>query len=135
MRKRFLHNSAGLTLIELVISLSLLSVILGVGYNYFYLGTTTFSQGESQSQLQQNIRFAANYITRELRTAHLAEVKGGSFTVPLTDPHYDYIFIDTSNGRITHLKKGTTQKVDILSSLTDNVTLDRKSTRLNSSHH
>ncbi|MBS3983004.1 MAG: hypothetical protein KGZ41_04320 [Dethiobacter sp.] len=124
MLKWLLKNEKGLSLVELVISLSFLSVILGIGYSYFYFATNTFRVGQNQSNLQQNIRLATNYITRELRTAHLVEVKGNNFTIPATDPHYGYIFIDAGNGRITHLKKGTTQKVDILSGLTDNVSFN-----------
>lgn len=123
MLKWLLKNEKGLSLVELVISLSLLSVILGIGYSYFYFATNAFRVGQSQSNLQQNIRLATNYITRELRTAHLVEVKGNSFTIPTTDLHFGYIFIDSS-GRIVHLKRGITQKVDILPGLMDNVSFN-----------
>lgn len=63
------HRSAGFTLPELLVTLSLLVIVLAVGYAFYFFGNTTFSLGEQRVDLQQNARMAADFITRELRIA------------------------------------------------------------------
>lgn len=43
--------------------------MIAAGVSFFYYGTHTFRQSESQSQVQRNIRLAADIITDELRNA------------------------------------------------------------------
>lgn len=64
-----MRGSKGLTLIELLVVLSLVGVVLAVGYNLFFYGNTVFRQGESQSNVQRDIRMSADTITKELRNA------------------------------------------------------------------
>lgn len=63
------NNEKGVTLIELLAALSLLSVILLLASSIQMLGLKQSSSQTSDIQNQSNIRLAMNIITREIRKA------------------------------------------------------------------
>lgn len=72
-----------------------MAVVLGVGYSFFYFGTTSFTIGESQSNVQQDIRLAADFITRQVRYAAELEILDENDAIPETITNQDnYIFIN-----------------------------------------
>ncbi len=53
----------------MLVGAALLSMVLAVGYSFFSFGHKSFTMGESRSLVRQNIRLAADFITKELRYA------------------------------------------------------------------
>ena len=63
------NNEKGVTLIELLAALSLLSIILLLASSVHLLGLKQSSSQTSEIQNQSNVRLAMNIITREIRKA------------------------------------------------------------------
>lgn len=91
-----MKNEKGITLIELLIVLALLGIVLAIGYNIYFFGQRTFTIGETQTNLQRDVRFASAFITREVRYATELEVRNDVDNVS----GYNYIYLN--NNRITH---------------------------------
>jgi type IV pilus assembly protein PilW len=67
--QRFARRSRGVTLIELMIAMTIgLMVIAGIGYIYLQ-GREGYRVQDSQSRLQEDVRFATEAVTREFRNA------------------------------------------------------------------
>ncbi|MBS4007793.1 MAG: prepilin-type N-terminal cleavage/methylation domain-containing protein [Clostridium sp.] len=64
-----IKEQAGLSLLELMVALSLLSLVLAIAYGFYSFSGDTISLGEQQSNLQQTVNLAADFITNELRYA------------------------------------------------------------------
>ena len=62
-------NRNGFTVIELIAALGVTSMILLVVFSMFFLGFRAFEEGKQNIDLQQNVRLAADYISREVRYA------------------------------------------------------------------
>ena len=62
-------QSKGFTLIELMIGLALGSIILGAVLYTFLSNSQTYRLNEAQSRVQENGRFALDFLTREIRHA------------------------------------------------------------------
>ena len=74
-------KARGFTLIELMISLAIGSIILGAVLYIFLSNSQTYRLNEAQSRVQENGRFALEFLTREIRHAGfnpMAEFCGGS---------------------------------------------------------
>lgn len=115
-RKSFVNNKKGLSLLELLIALLLLNLVLAIGYSFFYFGTRSFAIGESQSDVQQNVRMAADFITNEIRFAESLEILGSSFSF---SGDYNYIYINEDS--VIHRKEGTSTGTKILSGISENI--------------
>lgn len=81
MKKQYLKNEKGLTLVELLVSLAILSIVLALAYSLFFHNFQVFDRGEAQSEIQYEVRMVSDYITRELRNAK---------KVSLTNTDIDY---------------------------------------------
>ncbi|RQD73054.1 MAG: prepilin-type N-terminal cleavage/methylation domain-containing protein [Candidatus Syntrophonatronum acetioxidans] len=71
---RMSKKQEGLTLVELVIVLSLLSIILALGYMYYDFGVQAFERGEHRTIAQKAVRLTADFITSEIRYAKEIEI-------------------------------------------------------------
>lgn len=95
-----LKRNDGLSLVELVIALSLLSVVLAIAYGFYTFGSYTFASGEKQSNLQQAISLATDYVSRELRYATRMTILTDTSTIPpdsaIGADEY-YVFINNNN--------------------------------------
>lgn len=69
MNKKSNQSSSGVTLVELLIVLALISVVLAVIYSMFFFGNTTFSRGETQYGLQSESRLALETAMKDIRYA------------------------------------------------------------------
>ncbi len=67
--KGLINDQSGFGLVELLIVLSLLVIVLTMIFTFYLFGVTSFNIGEQQSDVQQNARIAAGFITKELRIA------------------------------------------------------------------
>ncbi|SHE28682.1 prepilin-type N-terminal cleavage/methylation domain-containing protein [Alkalibacter saccharofermentans] len=66
---RELRSNRGITLVELLVALALLSLALVVAFNIFFVSRQTFITGVDKSAVQQDARFIGNRIANELRFA------------------------------------------------------------------
>lgn len=102
-----LNKQHGYSLAELVIVLALLSVILALGYSFYFNTTRAFIVGEKQAAVQQNVRVVADYITKELRYASIIQILDSSASIPAEGSILDdftYIFVN-NNGSVEQRSK------------------------------
>ena len=71
--KEITLNENGITLVELVISVALLSLVIAVAFSLFVFGNNAYRGGTDQHILQTDMRFALEELTDDLRYA--TEVK------------------------------------------------------------
>ena len=89
----YFFNSKGVTLIELLIVLMMISFVLFIGYSLYFLGIKSFTTGMDRSDAQFESRKAMEFITKEVQTA-----RKGTVYLDNTNPDTDlnkYIYIDT----------------------------------------
>jgi len=63
------QNLGGFTLIETLITITILVLVLGVIYGVYLLSQKTYQEGERLSEITQNSRVILERITREVRQA------------------------------------------------------------------
>lgn len=82
-------NKKGITIIELLIVLALISLVMSLIFPQFFFGMFTFARGESHSQIQFELRMAGNEITKLVRNATEIEI-----TSTRTNDGYEYLWIE-----------------------------------------
>lgn len=112
-------REGGFALAELMVVLTLLGVVLGLGYLYFDFGTRTFARGERQSIAQQSIRLGVDFITSEIRFADQVALLAAGSAIPPGQTGYHYIF-QHADGRIVYQDRSGTQRV-LLDSTADQI--------------
>jgi len=100
--KALKNNEEGITLVELMVVIVLLSIVLALGYMYFDYGVQAFERGERQTIAQKAARLSSDFITNELRFTKEIEINpdgefagNGDF-----DEGYKYIFLDDTDSII-----------------------------------
>jgi prepilin-type N-terminal cleavage/methylation domain-containing protein len=76
--KKILKNQHGLTAVELAITMTLIGIVLGLGYLYFDFGYRAFQRGERMAIAQQSVRGSADFMVSELRYAAQITINPGS---------------------------------------------------------
>jgi prepilin-type N-terminal cleavage/methylation domain-containing protein len=95
-------DERGVSLVELIIVLALMSLVLAVGYMFYDFGVRSFNVGEARSNVQQNVRVASDYIARELRYSFEVQLLDNTFAIPESvDDDFNYIFIN-GDGAVEH---------------------------------
>ena len=100
-------KNAGVTLIEVIISLAIISIVIVMGSSLFTFGTRTFGQGGMQSDIQFDVRMVSDFITAEVRNATSLEVINVG-DIPNTADSYHYIFLEAET--IKHRSPGEIDK-------------------------
>ena len=131
--KRYIFESkSGVTLVELLLVIALLSLVIGITYSLLLFGMRTYAKGNDQTEVQFDIRFTADAVTNELRYASLVEIHPDSLSIPASiddDSRYIYLLNEDgvdklvfegedylkkyplgTNGQI-HFTKGTSDKI------------------------
>lgn len=80
---RYANNSAGFTLIEIIISLSLFVIIILLVNNMYTLSQSAYNKNSDTAELTQNARVALDRLSRELRQS---EIIVSSLPPTETDP-------------------------------------------------
>ncbi|MBZ4665933.1 prepilin-type N-terminal cleavage/methylation domain-containing protein [Mahella sp.] len=70
----------GFTLVEVLITVALFSVLVAVVFSMYFVGTKTFTIAADQSFAQKYARTAADFISKELRTAKDISADAGKFS-------------------------------------------------------
>jgi len=63
------NNKQGFTVIELVVSVAIGSVLLGIAVSMFNVQRKAFSLQDQETEMRQNMRAAMDYMSREIRMA------------------------------------------------------------------
>ena len=96
----------GMTLIELVIGLGLMSIVLAVLYAIFFTGLKSFDRQIENANNQTTARQTLSYIGREIRRAENIEVYGDRLVVKYGGSEIEYEF-NHSNNILYRVKNGT----------------------------
>lgn len=91
-------NWQGFTLVELTLVVALLSFLLASALIFYFYGLKAFNDGVAQADLQQNVRIAADYISRELRFAKNLELVSGQ-EVRYKKPQDGNLYVIKKKGR------------------------------------
>ena len=70
------NNEQAFTLLELLISMTILSIIVVVILSGFRIGTRSWEAGERRTEKNQRLRIAAAQLTQEIRSAFSLKIKG-----------------------------------------------------------
>lgn len=82
------YKKRGFTLIELLISLAILGIVLTAIFNFNIFGLRTFARGEERYNIQNDVRSAADFITKQLRYAQNIDI---TTSTPILGDGYNYI--------------------------------------------
>lgn len=99
--KKLIAEKSGFTLIELMLALSILGIILAMGYSFFFFGSNSFRLGGDQSNLQRDMRLTSDFITREVRYA--VDIEIVTTAPPFGGDGYHYIYHDLSDSIIKYV--------------------------------
>ncbi|MBT9174307.1 MAG: hypothetical protein DDT21_02721 [Syntrophomonadaceae bacterium] len=104
-------HERGLSLIELIVAVAVLSIAIFLGVSFFSFGTRSFARGDLQSQVQADVRAASFFITQELRNATALELIATfpSLSETSSGTGWHYIFVE--NNRIIHYFNGVSTPV------------------------
>ncbi|MBU5444992.1 PilW family protein [Paenibacillus sp. MSJ-34] len=97
MRKRKLDQK-GITLIEVLAGMVLLSLVLGLAVSAYAFGVGAFDSANRRSELQDNVRLASMALTNELRYAEKVELLAACPSS--LEAHYNYICLDSGAAAI-----------------------------------
>lgn len=109
----------GVTLIELIVTLALISIVLTGIYSIFGFGQKTFIGGTKQYDLQSSIRLAEDYIIKEVRYAPVVTLMDKtkmSNTIAANGgvlPYENFIYYDDTAKCIIHKNAFFTKKMVI----------------------
>jgi type IV pilus assembly protein PilW len=74
-------NSCGLTLIELLVALAIMSIVLAAVYQVFATTSKNFATQNVAADVQQSVRAALEIITQDIRMAGLDPTSSGNFGI------------------------------------------------------
>lgn len=101
----------GFTLMEVLAAVSVFALIMGSVFSLYIFGINTYKAGSNRVDLQQNIRLASDFITRELRYAHtFAQISEHEIRYSIYDSESTYT-IKYKDGEIVQLIGGTEEKI------------------------
>ncbi|WP_038016633.1 PilW family protein [Thermoanaerobacter sp. X514] len=108
------RKEEGFTLIELIVTLAILGIVIGVYSSLYYSGYKSFSSTQNSVDVEQNVRFAMNYIVSLLEKgpSKVEIINNGcglSIKKVLTDRGYrDYTITLENLILYTHIKESDT---------------------------
>jgi general secretion pathway protein J len=84
------RGARGFTLLEVIVSMTILALVTGICYAAFHLGIRAVSKGEVAVVTAQRLRVATDVMIRQVKSASGAGAK-------LEDDYYPFFFVGTSN--------------------------------------
>ncbi|SCZ81730.1 PilW family protein [Acidaminobacter hydrogenoformans] len=92
--RKFYINKKGVTLVELIMVVALISIVMIGIFNMFVFGNKAFKNGSNQHYTQNEVRFALESMTNEIRYSKTIEI----FDENLEDLIDDLLVFDSTNG-------------------------------------
>jgi prepilin-type N-terminal cleavage/methylation domain-containing protein len=75
MRKAvLLKQNKGITLVEMLIAVALISVVISLAYVFYFTGFKAFNRNVDRVDLQQNVRHSLSFISKRLFNANNSDV-------------------------------------------------------------
>jgi prepilin-type N-terminal cleavage/methylation domain-containing protein len=105
INKKLRSSTSGLTIVELMLALTLMSIVLAIGYNFFFLNYRAYQRGEELSMAQFDVRLASDFVTSELR--NVTEV---SVTDTTLDHQIDATLLSNRFERVQSVSFNITQQ-------------------------
>ena len=90
------RKTAGVTLVELIIVLAIMSIVIVAGFQVHAFSQRTASRGLNEAQIQTQQRMAADFVLRELRYAGNVRLLPDMPAASSIDLNTRYIFIHSS---------------------------------------
>jgi prepilin-type N-terminal cleavage/methylation domain-containing protein len=104
-------SEKGFTLVEVMTAISIYAILLGSVFSLYLFGVNAYKAASNRLDLQQNVRVAADFITRELRHAKaLQQVNGHEIKYSNFGDTATYT-IKYKNGEIVQLVNSTEVKI------------------------
>ncbi|HHY05171.1 MAG TPA: prepilin-type N-terminal cleavage/methylation domain-containing protein [Thermoanaerobacterales bacterium] len=73
-RRVFIKKQRGFTLIELIISLAIMSIVMITAFNMYNAGIREYQYNFEQMELKQNVRQAVSWLSTSIRQAKKIEI-------------------------------------------------------------
>ena len=90
-----IKSKKGMTLVELIIAIGLISVIIALGYMFYFTGVRAFDRNVDRADIQQNVRHSISFITKKLLNADAVTATSSTLTT-------------TRSGRSEHFRRTVT---------------------------
>lgn len=109
----------GITLVELLITIAILSIVLGGIYSLFIYGNKTYKSGTIQYDLQSKIRIASDIIVNDIRYASDIEfieaIEDGNeaFNNSFFEGNYTYIYLSQDKKSVKLKKKSLAEPITL----------------------
>lgn len=102
----------GFTLLELVLTLALLSMVIGLACSFYLLGLGSYQDCSAQIDLQQNARIAMDKISSELKFARAYSISSSREGINYMHPGSNRVYSFSLRGReLEHHIGSTVTKV------------------------
>ncbi len=98
-----LKSVTGFTLVEVVVSLTILSLVMAAAIAYLNFGTKSFDSGENQARAQRNALIVSQHLTNQLRNVNELALRLN--TAPAPDNYIKGYKLD--NGTFLEFSKST----------------------------
>ncbi len=94
---KLFFNQSGMTVVELLIGLTVMSIVLISGYMFFSFGWRVFDLGTESSIVNNNLRMAAEVVSNEIRYAGVLNVINTADVPVNVDDDKVYIYLNANN--------------------------------------
>jgi len=106
MKRRIVKNNRkGLTLIEVLVTLAVLSILLPVAFSFLGFNLKVFNTSDSLSQVQFDVRMTSDFITTQIRNVRGISFHEGDLTdaesISIHDIKAKYPLIDSVQMRVS----------------------------------
>lgn len=103
----------GITLIELLLTLAIVSIVVLAGYSLFFTGNISFSTSAGKGLSQQDGRIMVDYINRELKAVKNLYLRKEDLETSDIDNFYSISFIEGSLTKDKYISNSITKSIQI----------------------
>jgi len=108
-----MKNNKGFTLIELLISIGIAGVVLAAAYTIFMGQNNSYKRQEQITEMQQNLRAAMTFMTREIRMAGANPLSvDGLTSIDTADTDTFHFTLDVSGGESDNIDNDDDGAID-----------------------